>query len=312
MTEPIKNIIPREVDKNVQPILNSFADMLDEIVNFGSHILQWDSKVEGDEKVGGEENICPIVMLRHFLDLLDSVSILVRHTCGDPSKLLIRSAFETTLSLEYLFEKDTDNRAMAFIVSDILNQIKNIKKFSLTTKEGEELNKTLKSESHHILNDLNKKHDLEKILADKESILKLPQFQKAYKEYLRLKSTGEKNPKWYRFYEGPKNIELLAKHLQQKSSYELLYRKWSGSVHGTDIYLGKLTANNKGFTELVQLRYVKDVQEVVRFSMSLSLMVFKVYTKNRIPEKQQTFIDWYLTIRAKYLSITKNDMIAVI
>lgn len=307
MTTPIKEILPREISENIIPTLKVFTDHLDEFVNFGTHILAWDV----NPKTNGEENVAPTMLFRHFLDLIDSVSILVRNGCGDTPKLLMRGALKVTLGIEYLFEMDTNDRAMAFLVVEILNEIKVLKKLNPKTSEGTQLQNILKKEG--LLPGFNpsNKYNLEDEVLRKEKIFLLPQFQKAFKEYERLRGNKENNPKWYRFYEGPKNVEALSLHLNQKTLYELLYRKWSGAVHGSDIYLGKLLHNDDGGVDIIQLRFMKDVQEIVRYAMTLSLKLFKAFIDNRIPERQQDWSNWYMTIREKYLIINQTNMIIV-
>ena len=307
MTASIKEILPREVPENIISTLKLFTDQLEEFVNFGTHIMAWDV----NPKTNGEENIAPTMLFRHFLDLIDSVSILVGYGCGDTPKLLMRGALEVTLGIEYLFEKDTNDRAMAFLVVEILNEIKLLKKLNPKTSEGTQLQNILKKEG--LLPGFNpsEKYNLEDEVLSKEKIFKLPQFQKEYQEYERLRKNKENNPKWYRFYDGPKNVEALSLHLSQKTLYELLYRKWSGSVHGSDVYLGKLLHNNDGGVDIIQLRFIKDVQEIVRYAMTLSLKVFKAFIDNRIPEKQKDWANWYMTVRDKYLLINQTNIIIV-
>src|ERR1035437_3777337 len=138
MTAPIKEVIPRELEENISPIVDKFTAVIEETVNFGSHILIWDIH----PITPGEENVPPTMLYRHFLDIIDSISILVKQGTGDTPKILIRAALEVKLYLEYLFEKDTIDRSMAFIVADTLNQIKVVKKLHRETMEGKDLRKT--------------------------------------------------------------------------------------------------------------------------------------------------------------------------
>lgn len=270
MTDPVKEVIPRDIPENIISTLDLFADTLEEFVNFGSHILAWDD----NPITKGEENIAPTMLFRHFLDLIDSISVLARKSCGDTSKLLIRGALEAMLGIEYLFEKNTFDRALAFLVIDTINQIKTLKKLNSKTKEGKELNKIIEDESIIMGGfKLNPELDLDDEIVRKESVLSQPKFQNAMNEYNQLKSKKEKNPKWYRLFDGPKNIEELAMRLKRRSIYELLYRKWSGPVHGSDIFLGRLVPNEEKGVDIVQLRYVRDLQEVIRFSMIKSYSI---------------------------------------
>lgn len=310
MTTPNLHVIPRDIPENIRPIINWFADTLDEVVNFGSNIIEWDNKPTSE----GEENIAPVMLLRHFLDVVDSISILSRNATGDPAKILARAALETTLYLEYLFEKDTRNRAMAFLVEDILRLIKSIKKIHPAKKESKETYETFRSED--LLSNLNlTKNDaleLDNFIESKESMLQLPHFKKAFQEYEKLKKNGEANPKWYRYFDGPRNIEALAIHLKQRSLYEIIYRKWSGSVHGTDIYLGKITSTeDPGRVDIVQIRFVKDVQEVVGYTLIMACKVYRLYTQARIPEKAMDYANWYLQIRETFKKIISKQYIRV-
>jgi len=310
MTTPNTHVIPREIPEKIQPIITWLADSLDEVVNFGSNIIEWDNKPVSD----GEENIAPMMLLRHLLDVVDSISILTRNATGDPAKILARAVLEITLYLEYLFEKDTHNRAMAFLVEDTIRLIKSMKKIHPNKKESKEMYEVFKSEN--LLSNLNvtikDTEELDNFLKSKESLLQLPQFKNAYKEYEKLKKNGEANPKWYRYFNGPKNIEALAKHLKQRSLYEIIYRKWSGSVHGTDIYLGKIqSTEDPGKVDIVQIRFVKDVQEVVSYSLIMACKVFRLYIQKRIPGKNMEYANWYLQIRDSFIKITSKKYIKV-
>ena len=307
MTSPVTEVIPREIPENLLPLLKSFGDFIDEIVNFGSHVLIWETKTAR----GGDENVAPVMLLRHFLDLIDSISILARQSCGDTSKVLIRSALEVTFSLEYLLEKNTNDRSMDFLLIDILNQIKTINKFNPTTKEGSDLYKVLNDEFSFRDLKLEERYNFKELISDKEGLLNLPQYSKSYAEYQRIWQKGVKNPQWYSFYGGPKNFRELSIYLKQQSLYELLYRKWSGPTHGNDIYLGRMMSKEKGGVNIVQLRYVKDLQEVIEYSVALSLKVFNVFIRKRIPERINEFQSWYMSIRDIQVKLNQKKYIIV-
>jgi Family of unknown function (DUF5677) len=308
MTTPIKEIIPREIPENVRPIINWFADSIDEMVNFGSNVLVWDDRPNTD----GEENIPPTMLLRHFLDVIDSISILVREATGDPPKILARAAMEVMLYLEYLFEKDTYKRSMAFLVADFVKLIKTVKSLHPTTNEGKSAYKVFKEENLLSKLDNIDSAELDDFIASKEMLLKMPQFVGAYNEYKRLRSKGEKNIKWHRFYDGPGTIESLAKYLNEWSLYQIMYRKWSGSVHGSDIYLGKLmSTEDEGKVDIVQLRFIKDVQEVVGYVLIMSFKVFRIFVENRVDHRKDEYIKWYLEQRQVLERLNSRQFIKV-
>jgi hypothetical protein len=308
MTDPIKEVIPRDIPENIKPTIKYFADLLDEVVNFGSNILIWDVTPKTD----GDENLPPTMLFRHFLDLIDSTSILARHATGDPAKLVARASFETSLYIQYLLEKDTVNRSFAFIVADTIRLIKTINNLLPDTKEGGKTHQTLKEEfSFSVIPEFHVS-EAKEFIEGKESLLEKPQYKIAYDEFKRLKIQGKGNTKWYGYFNGPGNIETLARHLNQWSIYEIMYRKWSGAVHGTDIYLGKvLSTEDPSRVDIVQLRFVKDVQDIVAYSLIMSVQVFRIFISSRIPQKMNEFIQWYLLHKKHIEQLTSKQLIII-
>jgi Family of unknown function (DUF5677) len=142
-----------------------------------------------------------------------------------------------------------------------------------------------------------------------ESMLRLPLYQQAEAEYQRLIGQGEKNPPWYRLFNGPRSIDELAKRLNLSSFYEVLYRDWSGPTHGTDILQGKIFRNATDTVDFVQIRYPKDAQSVVSWGITLSIRMFQTFIDNRLPDKKDEFKKWYLTIRELYQRVTSKKQI---
>ncbi|WP_332737585.1 DUF5677 domain-containing protein [Flavihumibacter sp.] len=306
MTTPIKEIINRQVPTELLEVIKEFTDIIEESVNYGSQLLYSDSK----SKSGGEENLPAVMLFRHFLDILDSISILTNKGTGDTAKILIRALFETTLFLDYLFEKDTEERSLNYIVSDIRRQIRSAKKFSPHFNDSKKLLEIFEKEGFSPQPDILQLQQVTEFIKSKEKLLASESlvgynlhFEKAIKK-------GYKNPPWYSVKDGPRNIEALAGYLNQKSTYELLYRKWSGTVHGTDVYLGKVFASNKEHSvSIVQLRYLKDLQEVVLFSTLFTYKIFRLYVSKRLPEKSDEFTKWYIQSREAFLKINALKLI---
>lgn len=303
MYDPVGNIIPRVPDPKLKEIVDKLSLLIDQFVDFGSNVLQWDAEVKRIEQYNA-----PIMLsFRHFLELLDSTSILVKQSSIDPCKLQLRGMLETYLSLSYMLEKDTPKRSMAFLVWHIHQQIKTLQKGDAESQMGKEFRAKLKKDKYtkHLAvpSDPNAKERI----AAREALLKDSVHQEAEAEYQRLRSTGEKDPAWYRFYGGPKSMVELADKLYYMALYDLLYRKWSGPVHGTDVIAGKTSIAPDGTTEIWQLRTYKDVQHVGQWALNLSLMMFEFYVDKRIPERKDDYRKWYLTIQEPYLRIASPE-----
>lgn len=309
MEESIESILPRQIKSpEIKDLLENFSNGIEQVVNFGTHILNWELK----SAKGGDENIPIAMMLRHIIELTDSISILVRKSSIDPCKPILRSILETVFGLEYLLEENTKERAFGFLVWHYYNDLKLYKKFSPDEDTYKDLEKKLeKDKSFQGDNILPKRKDIKEKIKIIETVLNLPIYQNAVKEYNRLISTGNSNPKWYQFYSNIKNLYALANHINRQGLYEILYRSWSGPTHGTDIIHGKLSQSIDGSAEVVQIRFVKDAQIVTQLACTLSFITYKIITDKRLPNRKRDYAKWYGTIRDFYIQITKEQFISI-
>ena len=298
--------IPRQIeDKELEKILNAFSWGLDKAVDFGSKVIKWDI-----ETARGQDDNLPITLsLRHFIELIDGASILIKKASVDPAKLLLRGALETYFGLEYIFEKDTQQRCMSFLVWHAHKKLKTYNRLDTSTQQGKQLEQAIqKSES---LSDFSIPTipRLAEAIENLENLLRLPLYQQVEAEYQRLINQGEKNPAWYRLFNGPNNVDELAKRLNQQAFYEFLYRDWSGPTHGTDILQGKIFRNERNTVDFVQIRYPKDAQSVTSWGLTLSIRMFQTFVNHRLPDKKDELKTWYLTIRELYQRVTSKEEI---
>lgn len=306
MKQPVQEIVPRELNNDrVRELLEYLSKGIDETVNFGSHILKWDM----DTARGGDENLPIILSLRHFLELIDSISILVKNSSIDPCKLILRGALETYFSIEYLLEDKTLDRSMAFMVWHTHRNLKSYKRLDSKSEQGRQLQHKMNSDKSVDGFKIPDIPELNHAIGNLESLLQKPSYQKANQEYLRLKNKGEKNPTWYRFFDGPKNVQELAEHLKLSGLYETLYRSWSGPTHGTDILQGKLFGSVDNKAEIVQIRYPKDVQMIASYAMTFSLKTFSTIIERRLPFKKSKYDEWYSSIKSLYQRVASKEQL---
>ncbi len=309
MYKPIPEIISRDPNYNgISDTLNKFSAGLESAVDFGSNILDWD----GGGRKGSDEQLPIMLMFRHFIELLDSISILIKHSSPDPAKLILRGALETYFGIEYLLEDDTHNRSMAFLVWHTRKNLKAYSRLDSTTQSGKQLTKTLeKDKVTGDLDFLDVPH-LDKAIKNLESLIQRPEYADANKEYDKLIASGEKKPQWFRLFDGPKNVEQLADHLNLQSFYEILYRNYSGPTHGTDIIQGKISESVSNGVDIVQIRNPKDAQTVTTFALTLSIRIYRIFIEARIPERQDDHKKWYESIRKLYLQICGDTQFIII
>ena len=95
------------------------------------------------------------------------------------------------------------------------------------------------------------------------------------------------------------------------ASYEILYRGFSGNVHATSIFQGKLVTNNDGTMDIIQIRYPKDAQSVTQNTINVLIGAYLVYYKSRLPGKNREFQEWYHEFRIPYNKLSQMQYLNV-
>ncbi len=308
MKDSIKELLPREIEnENLVKLLNEFSQTIDQFVNFGTYILDWDIA----NLKGGDEQMPVVLLFRNLLELIDSVSILIKKSSIDPCKVILRTALETSLGLEYILKEKTIDRSMAFIFCMYKNEIKNLKKLDLNTEVGKQFASKLRKDTNLNGIAIQPPTDLGIRRREIEDLLQSPIYIKFENEYKRLNKV-ENNPKWYRLFEGPRNVEELCNHLGCHALYEVFYRNLSDSIHGSDVIKGKLGKSSIGNIDVFQIRFPKDAQTVTGMALVLTIRIFDMYVEKRIPQYMDDFIYWKTQKHEKFKWITSTEQIMTI
>ena len=308
-TEPILEIIPRTIEEpKLSKTLTQFSSLIEETVNFGSHVFNWCFSVAK----GREENIPIFLSFRHIFELIDSISLLVRESCIEPCKMLLRAIFESTLSIEYILEENTKERGMDFMISYYHDELKFYRRWDPDDPMCLEFRKKTKTDK--VLKDWsmqefpNVKEEIQKRI----KILELPNNRESEKEYQRTKKRLGRVSNWFSLHNGPGNIEKLAEHLNRPGFYQMLYRHWSPAVHGTDIIREKVSLDKSGRVYVHQLRLPTNAQAITFCTTSFALTNIRHLNNHFYPEKKRDVSRWYQKeIKDLYLGLAEKNIIEV-
>jgi len=313
MTKPINEILPREIQSQVRQTLTNFSELIDEFVNFGTHVFKWVI----EQSKGSDEQMPLMMFLRDMLEKADSISILIKNSSVDPSKVILRSLFELHLFVCYLLEEHFTDRSMSFLVWDAKRKIRLNKKFDKDSSSFQQTKKLmLKDKSIDYPTMLDHLPSVRPALDTLNSLLKREEYIRINKEYERTKRNGPANPSWYSLFNGPKNVQELAFRVEVPFLYEILYRDWSGNVHSTDVVSGKIVKkkgsnalNNKVEGDIIQIRLPKDAQSVVSYTLILMLRTFIFLRDKKIPDKDSQIKEWHLSIKDAMRKVTQKEKI---
>lgn len=306
MTEPIKEILPRNLYPEIKNNLLFFSNLIDEFVNFGTHVLTWVIQ----ESKGSDEQMPLTMFLRDLLEKADSISTLVKNSNIEPSKIILRSIFELALYVRYLVDDNFEDRSMSFLVCNAKNNIRVNKAFDKKDQSYKVTLSLLDKDEFFDRSFLDEIPSSEPIIKNQYKILGLPAYQRFDKEYERIRKKDKRNPNWYRLFNGPSNIQELALKVDMPFLYEILYRKWSGNVHGTEIINGRIVKSDNPNIEdgkvnanIIQINLPKDAQDVTTYTLLLLLMIFIKLRNKKINIRDKEIKEWYLSIRQDYQQI---------
>lgn len=235
-----------------------------------------------------EEHHSPILLLvRHVIESLDGVAILVSKGGSHPSQPLLRSALEAVLGVLYILEKSTPQRAFAYQVAHAHKKIKLYDRLDPTTQEGKELRNLLSGDMMEDFFNALPVLNYPKMIANLQNMLAKPEFKLIEAEWQRLKALKNKrDPEWYSLFSGPKNVRELAIHLGMAGMYEFMYRFWSESVHAGMAM--EAIGRKDGTTVMRPIRHPEQLQSAVQHAAALALLLAKrlveVYAPTKWPQ----------------------------
>ncbi len=275
LTKPIKDLLPDLDNKGLQDILNGFSYVLKEVINFSTHIFKWGKQLKDKD---GDELLPIFLSYRHILELLDAISLLIEKGSTEPCKLLLRGILESTFNILYILKNDTEVRSKCFIVWYQKRKLKYLDSFNPETNAGKDFFEQLKVDFFagnnpelFIINN-----------TGEQKTLITKQFQKEKYKNISDEYEAKKKHNWYSLYNGPRNLQELAKVLNLYSLYHILYKQWSEAIHGTDIFSGKMSRDENGLAAITQLRYFEHAQTVTSISIALYLKVSRSLSEKSI------------------------------
>ncbi len=301
--KPIESLLRREADSpEFQSLVSQFGNLLDECVNFGTHVFEW--CLEHPKK--DHSDLTSFLLFRHLLEMLDGISVLIRQRCADPSFLLLRSGIESLLGLEYILKEDSERRAMSYEVVHVHKKLSMYLKLDPKSQVGKDFRKTLSKDV--ISKDMKLPElDILKLVNNLKNLLESPEYAPIEQEWQELKKTG-RSFEWFSLFGGPLTIQQLADRLGHSSWYEILYRPFSGETHATNS-IHHLDKDEDGLPALHGLRYPQNLQQATSLSLSFAFTAYRLMLSSYIPERQSDFNSWYLAeMRSGYLALLQDKI----
>jgi hypothetical protein len=255
-TEAHVETLPPDDPKKLEE-LAEIAEVLDEILRFGTNALMWATESPSTSA----SFAAPIMTYHHLLGLLGGLAAQIRAGWIDASSVTLRSMLEAFLNLEFLVQDQQEERGCAFLTAARHERVAFLRKLDPATTEGQQYR------ARHRRDTLVGKKDFvwprDAAPERKELEAYVPKvLVQAERAYLNGASTivrpGIPSP----IPDG--NFRQLCEILEREATYDV-YQLLSGDTHATSVIYDKLAVRADGRAEIPTLK--RD-----RFSRSTALI----------------------------------------
>lgn len=255
-----------DVATHFEPQLTAISSL----VNYGSNLIE---RALGAEPKGMGGLIAIGVFLKQVVAMTDAVEVLLAEGSVYACHLPARGAFEASLYLDYILEKDTERRARRFYVGDIRDQLAWARKGIPDTPEGTAL--TALEREIGATGDNTEREKISRT-AQAEFLLHLsqPDLKSIDAEFTKRRGKTKFDPPWYTL-DGVASVRGLAKHLNRLADYEAFYSRGSQVMH-SGTYRDHLKVQSGNRVVLTPIRHVSDMSALLR---SVFTVVLGSYSK---------------------------------
>lgn len=236
-TESHNNILDRDLALTYsRPASENAAQLLRELTNFGTHVLQRSQDAAMADK-DAEAHFAPLALYRHVLELTDAIEVLVRNSCAVPAMPLVRATFEAMLALAYIHQDDSayKRRSLSWAYVDAVHRARALERWIPGSALRLEFERERQKDPFGSALAEPNPHEVERQLEQARAIMADASFAPCAAELERIRTAGAARiPRWYSLFGGPTTLEGLARSVGLLMHYRFQYRHWSKLAHAED------------------------------------------------------------------------------
>jgi Family of unknown function (DUF5677) len=300
--EPHKGLLDRDLYAVlIREHFSETTDLLEELVNYGSNLIP---RCFHSSNKGLHDIVIILNFLKQAVALVDSIHILASKGATVACFICLRSLFEISTYLQWIFLKDTEKRGSLYFVWDLRRQLR----WALSVKPG-----TPEHEAH-------KQHmrdtrtgatlqGLDQQLVDAQitllqAKLSTPECASINQEFDRIKE-GLTDKEWYTP-AGVRNLREMAKGVKKEGEYKVYYSSFSAVTHG--LAFDKHVSFSEGKVMFEPIRNLKELDVIFRNTLNFVLDIYRSMLTHYRPGEVENFNRKYLAEwRPRFLSVKKIE-----
>lgn len=251
-----------------------------------------------------------LLLVRHVVECLDGVTLLVAKGSAENCGPLLRSAFEAHLGLLHILQADSRNRALAYQVAHAHWKIKLYRRCDADDPIGKQVRSELKGDPLAGVFD-RIPGDLGAMIANLEKMFQRAEYVPIEQEWQDTrKRLGNKDPEWFALFGGPRDVRSLAISLGLGAVYEGLYRSWSDVIHAGSGFKHVGPSDQPGAISIRPIRHPDGLESACTLSAWLAVSTTNALVAAYAPGHQDAFQRRYAeTIRQRHLELCGKKII---
>lgn len=300
--EPLKEILDRDLyTVFIREHFKDTLSLLEEVINYGTRLIP--RVFESSEKKL-HDIVIIVSLLKQAVGLLDAIHILTSHGAVIPSYLALRSLFEISLYLDWIFQEKTEERGMLYFVWENRQKLYWAKSVKKGTPEHEAHRLHMQDAPigpEWVTEDPNL---IEAEIALQERKLNTPECRHLSTKF-DARKRGTLDPDWF-VPAGVSSLRDMAKRLKKEGIYKILYRSFSKVTHG--LAFDKHVRFEAGTVIFEPLRSIEGIDDVLQHTMNFAFQIYRSVLKHYRPEEIQNFNQKYMREwRTRFLTIKKVE-----
>lgn len=268
----------------------NYSKLLGEIVLYGQLLLKKESEKDNSLSV-----LPYVLLLRRFLEIMDSISIQIENSGSYVLTMLLRTQVECFFYIQFLLQNETMRECEAFTYWQLKELEKFYKKLDPNSQLGKEFASKDKNESINNARIDYDQHEANARLIDISNRLSSERYDQLRAIEEEFKTEKVKKPEWYQLlHKEVSNLEKLASHLKMDNYYQVNYRQNSRSIHHNDIFEGTFSEETSNSSiMLVDLRDNIVANDCAIESSHFGLELISEIIQKRWPDEIDNFNDWF-------------------
>jgi Family of unknown function (DUF5677) len=290
-TDAHPDLLDRELSKAAaREHIDLVCPLLREVVNHATQAFIRCTRAADESRRGGEnEDVAVFILYRQLIEQVDAIEVLLGQCCALATTPLLRSAFEASLSLDFIVADAGKyvERSLCWLCADTHRKIALHERHDSRTPARARFAAAAPPDMSPLPSE-----DSTSAIAALQGVLDRPQFAFINSDFLARQARRKgRPPDWFSLLGGPSDRRALTAQTGREFEYIVLYGDWSASTHA-ETTTAYISGGAGGQAEIARIRDPGRFMERACYAASFLLGATRRVVEHFRPGESME--SWYL------------------